>query len=311
MRIAVDLLGGDFAPKEVIAGIRLAIRKDFIKPEELVAIGDEETFKSFAWRRLIWRRSIETVSGAKLDPQNLRSKASSIAIGVAQVKTGAVGAFMSAGNTAVVTPMAVGLLGRIKDGVKPAIGAPLPYSPHCLLLDIGAVVDCTVDDFLNLAYMGTTYAKLFWNISDPSVTLLNIGEEPHKGRAIVAETFKQFTALFQQPERPQFSFNGNVEADKLFGPNLKANVVVCDGFDGNIVLKCWEGIKGKSRLSNWQDFGGLPLLGVNGNVIIAHGKSKARAIANAIKAAKTAAQVNVNQQLAKLLAEPAPAPSTV
>jgi len=311
MKIAVDLLGGDFAPKKVIAGIRLAIDRGFIKSEELVAIGDEEAFKSFAWRWLVRRHPIETILGAKLDPQNLRNKASSIAIGVAQVKAGVFNAFMSAGNTAVVTMMAVALLGRIKERVKPAIGVPLPDSPNCLLLDIGAIVDCTVDDFFNLALMGSTYANLFWGVRDPLVALLNIGVESHKGPPVLVETHKQFTLGRHRPDGLPFTFGGNVEADKIFSPGLQANVVVCDGFVGNMVLKEYEVLKKRSNQANWQDIGALPLLGVNGNVLIAHGKSKAKAIANAIKAAKTAAIVNVNQQLAKLLAEPAPALSSV
>lgn len=285
MKIAIDLNGGDFAPQAVVDGINLALDQDFVKRDELVGIGSP-----IAGSLLFQSCNVEYVEGEK-ELSNVPRQLTSIGKGIRGIKTGEFNAFVSAGNTKIAVGLSVASLGRLKDGIKPAIAAPLPYAPASLLLDIGASVDRMPMDYLDLAFMGTLYATSIWRIERPTISLLNIGEEPDKGGVILKEAFRMLREKFAD------QFIGNTEGDKIFLPHLRSNVVICDGFAGNLMLKIWECLMKNSQIADWEKIGGLPLLGVKGLIIIAHGKSTPVAIASAIHSAAKVSGFDINSKL--------------
>lgn len=285
MKIAVDLNGGDYAPQAIINGIKLALSQGLINKDEIIAIGSKA-----AGSILPRYCSVEFIEGEVL-ASDVSRKSSSVAIGIAGVKTGQFNAFVSAGNTKIVVGLSVATLGRLNDGLKPAIAVPLPMAKTSLLVDIGAALDRSPKDFLDLAVMGQEYAKIIWPLPQPTLSLLNIGAEPSKG----GETLKQAYQLLR--DKHGESFLGNIEGDLVFEPNLQPNVVICDGLIGNIILKIWESLMKHSQIADWQEIGGLPLLGVNGVIIVAHGKSSPAAICSAIISAAKAGACDINAKI--------------
>ncbi|HHW07985.1 MAG TPA: phosphate acyltransferase PlsX [Clostridia bacterium] len=323
MRIAVDAMGGDHAPLEIVQGAVAAAQRYsdctviLVGREEVVA---EELAK---YPQLPNIRIVHAPDLVAMDEQPaiaLRRKKGTTSIGVATelVKQGEADALVSAGSTGAQMAAALLILGRIKGIQRPAITTLFPsLNKPTVLLDVGANTNVEAEHLLQFAVMGSIYAEKILGRQNPSVGLLNIGTEPNKGNDQVKEAFTLLSRSF-------LNFAGNVEARDL--PQGVVDVLVCDGFVGNVVLKLSEGLgttifqllkeeltanlrtklgaalvaPGLKRLRNMMDYaeyGGAPLLGVKGVSIICHGSSKARAITNAIRVAMDCVQIRMVEQI--------------
>lgn len=308
MRIAVDAMGGDFAPDEVVRGaVLLASEADF--GDEIILVGDrpkiDSTLETAGWSGggISVRHASEVIAMDEHPAQAIRKKRdSSVVVCGQMVKQGDAEATVSAGNTGAAMAVATLNIGRISGIERPAIVTMLPTPRgNCLLLDAGANVDCSAVNLLQFALMGAVYAKRALGIPNPAIGLLNIGAEETKGN----ELTKEAHALLK---RSHLNFYGNVEGKDLY--DHTTDVIVCDGFIGNIALKTSEGLAemiygmlqaGVKQLDpgiasslapimgmvakriDYAERGGAPLLGIDGVSIIAHGRSKAKAIVNAIR----------------------------
>jgi len=311
MRIALDAMGGDHAPSVVVEGAVLAAKEWGI---EVVLVGPHERVKQELAKHDTSGLSLPVVHAEEVIGMDehaavaVRQKRhSSIATGIDLLKEGRVAAFVSAGNSGAVMAAALFGLGRIQGIDRPAIGTVFPTTTgRCFILDIGANADCKPEYLLQFATMGSAYAERVLGITHPRVGLLSNGEEETKGNALVQASYPLLKAS-------PLNFAGNVEGKDV--PMGLADVVVCDGFSGNILIKLSEGVaeslfqalkteitagiasklaalvlkpafrRIKKRL-DYAEFGGAPLLGVNGVVIIAHGRSNAPAIKNALRLAR-------------------------
>ena len=282
MRIGLDVMGGDFAPSATIKGAVLA-QQELANMENLVLIGDESKIKDELALENVDSNKFEIVHAPDLIGMGehptkafVKKPKSSISIGFHLLKEGLIDGLASAGNS---SSMLVGAFYTIK-----SITSILPKE-NCrlgLLLDVAINTDCKPDVLNQFAILGSLYAEHVHGISNPKVALLNVGEEEGKGNLLTQAAY----SLMKDSE--EFNFIGNVEGRDLFNEN--ADVIVCDGFTGNIVLKQAEafyaltkkrGIKDTYFDSfNYENYGGTPILGVNGTVMIGHGISKVKAIKN-------------------------------
>lgn len=211
---------------------------------------------------------------------------SSIAVGFKLLKSGEIDGFASAGNTGAMLVGSIYSINPIPGIIRPCITSILPRldGKFNLILDVGANADCKPDVLYQFAHVGSLYAEHVFNVTNPKIGLLNIGEEEQKGSLLTQATYKLMN------NSQDFNFVGNIEARDIFGDI--ADVVVCDGFTGNVVLKLAEGIYSQMKRRkiedeyfesfNYENYGGTPVLGVNGNVIIGHGISNKEAIKNMI-----------------------------
>lgn len=318
MRIALDAMGGERAPQEVVRGAVAAVRENC---GQIVLVGRESALESELanYRLKDWHISIvnanEVVEFQEHPAQVVRQKQdSSIVVGINLLKRGDVSAFVSAGNSGAVMVAALHILGSMEGIERPALGFLFSTPWHTvLLLDVGANADCKPSFLVQFAQMGSVYMERVFRIQRPRVGLLSMGEEETKGNQLVRESHRLLKGT-------RLNFVGNVEGNDI--TKGIADVVVTDGFTGNVVLKAGEGI-GEMVLQSlrraiatrpylriatlllesalrpavkgldYSEHGGAPLLGVNGNVIIAHGRSDAKAIKNAIFMAKQAAEQGV------------------
>ena len=310
MRIAVDAMGGDFAPKEIVAGTVEAART-ISGITKLFLVGDEAAIKRELSSlgdipSIIEIRHASEVVGMSEAPAVAirRKKDSSISRAVELVKSGEADAIFSAGSTGAAVAAAAMKLRTLEGVDRPAIACviPTPVKPF-VLLDAGATTDCTPSILAQFAVMGSVYAQEIVGIKNPLVGLLSVGTEDSKGNEITKGAFKLL-------EKCGLNFHGNVESHDLF--EGRVDVVVCDGFVGNVVLKTSEsvahavghwlkdeftknplrmigamllkpGIDSIKRKSDPSMYGGAPLLGVNGICIIGHGVSNAHAVRNGIR----------------------------
>jgi len=318
--IGVDAMGGDLAPRVVIQGALEALNEPGAS-FDVALIGDEREIEAEAERlgvrqhlpRII--HAAEVIEMAESAAQSVRKKRdSSISVGARLHKSGETNALVSAGNTGAVVAAALFEIGRIAQISRPAIATVLPTPQgNVVILDVGATSDCKPSHLYQFAVMGSIYARLVLGIERPRVGLLNIGEEAEKGSELYYEAH-------QLLKRSPIHFVGNVEGkDIILGT---ADVVVCDGFVGNVLLKFAESVipslstmikdeirahplsmaaglllkpafrRLKGRL-DYAEVGGAPLLGVDGTCIIGHGRSNPRAIKNAIKVAARCAEARV------------------
>ncbi|MHA8081044.1 phosphate acyltransferase PlsX [Aquirufa regiilacus] len=293
MNIAIDVMGGDYAPEAVVDGILLAISN--LAPEEtILAVGPADTINTLLTDRGYTGSQIRVINADQViemgeHPTRALSQKpnSSIGVGFALLKEGKADIFASAGNTGA---MMVGSLFSVKtiEGVqRPAIAGFIPQTDgtHSVMLDIGANADCKPEMLEQWAVLGSVYASATRGIASPRVGLLNIGEEEQKGSILALATH----ALLKANDK--LNFVGNLEGKDIF--RGKADVIVTDGFTGNIVLKMGESIYNIMKeqgmvnefvdRTNYENYGGSPIIGINGNVIIAHGASSPTAIMNMIK----------------------------
>jgi glycerol-3-phosphate acyltransferase PlsX len=316
MRIVLDAMGGDAAPEVPIAGALAALEE--MEDIEIVLTGDERELtpklasRRYPRERLFLHHAPDRVAMEDLPTAALRKKPdSSISVGLRLLKEGQAQAFFSAGNTGAVMAQSLFTLGRIPGVARPAIATIFPTRRElCILMDVGANVDCKPAHLVQFAIMGTVYARDMFEVERPRVGLLNIGEESSKGNEQALETYQALS-------RTSLNFIGNVEGRDIL--NGGADVIVTDGFIGNILLKFSESVlqflnfgmkeeleqsplartgafllkpalKRMRRRMDYAEYGGAPLLGVNGTAIIGHGRSSAKAVKNAIRAAKTSVE---------------------
>jgi glycerol-3-phosphate acyltransferase PlsX len=329
MKIAVDAMGGDFAPKNIVEGAVLAAREYGVP---VVLVGNQEAVrKEMALHPGSDSLPLTVVHASEavgMDESPLtpirKKKDSSIKVAYDLVKKGEAAALFSAGNSGAVLATAVFVLEKLKGVDRPAIGTIFPtLKGWTLLLDAGANVDCKAHQLVQFAIMGEAYAKYVLKIKEPAVGLLSNGEEESKGNELIRET----NAILR---KTSIGYVGPVEGRDIF--NGRANVVVCDGFVGNAALKICEGLaeaigamikeEVKSSLMaklayllargavndikkklDYSEYGGAPLLGVDGVVIIGHGRSSAKAVKNAIRLAHEYAQIGLPKLLVQSLEE--------
>jgi len=310
MKIVVDAMGGDNAPAVIIEGV-IDAAKEY--GEEILLVGDELQIKKELKKyknvqnlpiRIIHSEEIITMNDSPVDAVRLKPN-SSIVKGIKLVAEGVAEGFFSAGNSGAINATALMTLKRIEGVSRPAIATVFPTLLNpCVLIDIGANVDSKPKNLLQFAVMGSVYYKNLFKTEKPKIGLLSIGEEPSKGNELTLASYKLIS-------ESGLNFFGNIEGRDI--PQGKVNVVVCDGFTGNIVLKLSEGISGflvqliKNEMKknpirimtaafilksvfkhikkkiDYAEYGGAPLLGVNGVCIIGHGSSNAKAIKNGIR----------------------------
>ena len=330
LRIIVDAMGGDFAPANEIAGAIEALRESG-SAFEVILVGKQSVISEKLKGHELANLAISVVNADEVITMHdsptaalKQKKNSSLAVGMNLHKEGKGDAFVSAGNTGAVLSAATLILGRIKGVSRPTIGAFFPSEKGvCLLVDAGTNVDCRPQHLFEFAVMGSIYAKKVIKYENPGVGLLNVGEEETKGNDIAKEAFKLLKSS-------SLNFLGNVEGrDILKGT---AQVVVCDGFVGNILLKFGESVPSflKSKLMSYaeesllrkgllglvrgalkaalkdmdyEEHGGVPVLGVNGVAIIGHGKSTPKAIKNMILKAAEVATAGINRHIEQTLAQ--------
>jgi len=327
-------MGSDQGPAVVIAGALEALA-DTEDRVSVVLIGDEYVLREELGRqdpqgrgasRLAVRHAAESVDMGAEGAQSVRKKKdSSLAVGMKLMKDGEAEAFFSAGNTGATVAAALLGVGRIPGVHRPALATLVPANTPlgaCVMLDVGATADCKPAYLRQFGIMGDVYARHIMGIAEPRVGLLNIGEESSKGNELARESHE---LLAQSPLR----FVGNVEGRDIFGG--AADVVVTDGFTGNVVLKFVESVygwvgdilkrevrssliaklgaamliptmKGLRKRLDYAEYGGAPLLGVNGVCIIGHGRSSPRAVKNGIKMGARFVEHALNEEIRTLLA---------
>jgi glycerol-3-phosphate acyltransferase PlsX len=313
--IALDAMGGDNAPAEIVAGAVRAARELGLR---VALVGRGEEITACLAKHGPTPPTISVVPAAEvigMDEQPAQAarhkRDSSIAVGMRLVKTGEAAAFVSAGNTGAVMAAAIMNLGRIKGIERPTLVALMPLSGKLtVFLDVGANADCKPEYLLQFAGMASAYMQRVWKVERPKVALLNIGEEASKGSTLAQEAHALLAAS-------DLNFIGNVEGRDV--PTDVADVIVTDGFTGNVVVKTMEGMveyimtqmrkaiksrpwymlagallmpafAGMRKKLDYREYGAGPLLGVDGLVFIGHGRSDAKAIFSSLRVAREAAQ---------------------
>ena len=326
MRIAVDASGGEYAPKEIVTGAMKAAEEYKV---DIILVGNKSILHVLSNRHL--RKSglititeaSQTIELGESPIKAVQSKPdSSIVVGVNLVRDGEASAFVSAGNTGAVLCASLFNLGKIDGIERPALGSILALTPTnpVLLIDAGVNVDCRPKFLVQFAQLGTTYMQNLLGIDSPRVGLLNNGEEESKGNRLTQESYRLL-------KKTNLNFIGNVEGQDLL--NDKTDIIVTDGFTGNIVLKTMEGLGDTFlsslrqvghilscashlqartlirdlRTSSWvkrmdyRESGGAYLLGINGNIVVAHGRSQSKAIMNAIGLAKLTVERGITSKI--------------
>lgn len=339
MKIAVDAMGGDHAPAAIVEG---AIQSVIEYGLETILVGDGEKIKDELIKHratdlpITIRHASQVVEAYESPSSVLRKKRdSSIRVATELVVRKEAVAVVSAGHTGATMATAFFVFGRLNGIERPAIATVMPtLKGICLLLDVGANVDCKPNHLLQFAIMGDLYVKHILKVENPKIGLLSIGEEDIKGNELTRETFKLL-------KHSDLNFIGNIEGRDIF--TGKADVVVCDGFIGNIALKISEGFadaitkmlkreiaeaaSGKfgyfllkpafkrfRKRTDYSEYGGAPLLGVNGICIISHGLSSGKAIKNAIRVAAEFSKSGLNERISErmsiLYSRKRPSPET-
>ena len=321
MRIAVDAMGGDHAPAEIVKGASLAA-DEYGLDISLVGIPSMVQPLLDSRPRLKLVPCTQAIGMNEHPAQAVRNKPdSSIAVCARMTKEGRADGWMSAGNSGAIMAAALLIQGRIKGIERPALGSIVPtQNGFAYFLDVGANVDSKPDYMVQFAAMGGVYARAMLGRAQPRVALLSNGEEEGKGDERVRETTRRLKGSLP-------GFIGNVEPKDIY--NARADVVVADGFVGNVAIKMAEataeflfrslrdeipktlqgkiggllirpGVRQIRARIDWREFGGAPLLGIDGVAVVAHGRSDARAVKNAIRVARDAVQ---NQLVGKIRAE--------
>ncbi len=328
MKIVVDAMGGDFAPVETVKGAVDAVKELGI---EVILVGDEDKVNDELARYSTGKLPVSVIHAPEViemgEPPAValrKKKNSSIVVGTKLVKEGVGDAIVSAGNTGAAMGSALLGFGRIKGIHRPAIASVIPtVKGKSLILDVGANAECDPQNLLQFAVMGSIYSKKILGVEKPKVGLLNIGEEETKGNPIYLEAYR----LIKDTD---LNFIGNIEGRDITAGI--ADVIVCDGFVGNVVLKFGEGLakdlmsmikeelkknvfvklgaaiilshaKGLRKKIDYSEYGGAPLLGINGVCIICHGTSQAKAIKNAIRAARECVEMDVVNSIKRSIGE--------
>ncbi|WP_419771371.1 MAG: phosphate acyltransferase PlsX [Candidatus Marinarcus sp.] len=326
IKIAIDAMGGDFGPVPIMDGLVSALKLN--KNFTAIAVGKKDVLLPLIPRTFDDRIEIldtdDIISMHDSATDALKRKESTIYKAIELVRSGEADAVVSAGHSGASMSLATLRIGRLKGVSRPAIATLMPTSENqnTLVLDVGANVDCDAKNLFEFAIMGQVYAQDVLKLDEPIIGLLSNGEEESKGNEVTKETYEMIT----KSKLPNFA--GNVEGSDIFKGTV--DVVVCDGFIGNILLKTAEGVADtigtilkknlkRSLISiagavlmrkvfkslkvrvDYAEYGGAPLLGVKSPVIIAHGKSNPKAIKNAIFQAIGAASSNLNEHIEEKL----------
>jgi phosphate acyltransferase len=327
LKVAVDAMGGDHAPQVVVEGALLAAQEFGVG---LVLVGDQDAVNRELARHPTKPSSVQVVHAAQMITMHetpsaaLKKKDSSLKVAFEMMKRGEVQAVVSAGNSGAMMATGMFVMGRLPQVARPAILIVVPsLSKGTVIIDAGANVDCKPHHLVQFAFMGAIYAEKVQQIDRPRVGVLSNGEEQGKGNDLTRAASEELSATM-------LNFIGYVEGRDVF--NGKVDVIVCDGFTGNIALKTMEGaasfagdvlkrafqqsystriayllsrnsLRQAYRRLDYAEYGGAPLLGLDGVGIVAHGGSNPRAIKNAIGAAKDAVQQDINGHISRALAD--------
>ncbi len=295
MKIGIDLMGGDYAPRTTLEGLELSLSSLQDDAVHFVLYGDKDEAETFLAERNLSKKNISIISTSneiKMGEAPLKAvmtkKSSAIVTGLVHLATGKLDGFLSAGNTGAILAGVMALLKPIPGIIRPCITVPLPKQDDTMgvLTDAGLNADCKPELLEQFALLSSLYIKALYGRENPSVSLLNIGSEPDKGNLLTKATYKLLDA------NPNINFTGNIEGHELYIKN-KADVVVTDGFTGNVVLKEIESVYRiiKSRnikddyfeRYNFVNYGGTSLLGIDAAVVIGHGASNGLAMKNMIQ----------------------------
>ena len=323
--IALDAMGGDYAPTEIVHGAVLAARELGVR---VALVGRPDDVAACLARAGLKPDGITVVPASEVIEMDehpaqaaRHKKDSSIVVGLRMVKQREADAFVSAGNTGAIMAAAIMYLGRVRGIERPSLVALMPLSGKLtVFLDVGANADCKAAYLLQFAQMAAAYMERVWKVERPRVALLNIGEEETKGNALAQEAYALLAGS-------GLNFIGNVEGRDV--PTGAADIIVTDGFTGNVVVKTMEGMadfimnqlrgaiksrpwyaaagllllpafSGLRKKMDYREYGAGPLLGVNGLVFIGHGRSDARAIFSALRVAREAAQSGMLEAIREL-----------
>lgn len=327
MRVVVDAMGGDYGPGIVVPSSLIALADPDYADLSIIFVGQaskiEPLLTGLSERDRTRVRVVDAADEVAMSDKaakSVRAKPnSSVAVGLKLLKSGEADGFMSAGHSGAVMAGALAIIGRVPGVARPALVTVLPtLHATSMLLDLGAVTDPKPRYLVQYAIMATTYATQVMGLDNPRVALLSNGEEPSKGNQLVQEVFPLLE------KTPGINFIGNAEGKELLRGDIE--IFVTDGFTGNVALKSMEGTvsvltqvlreevtRGPFRKAlalllrpalrevrlrlDYEEIGGAPLLGVNGTVIIAHGRSRDRAIANAVRVASRTASQNLPNQI--------------
>ncbi len=292
MRIGIDILGGDFAPEATVRGSMLAFH-ELSGKATIVTIGDEDSIVSVCKKEGFDPSKFDIVAtNENIGMDEYPAKAftqkpnASIPLGFKLLQSGKIDGFASAGNTGAMLVGAIKVVKAVPGVLRPCITAGIPKNSDTptILLDVGINPDCKPDVLYQYAVLGSLYAEMVYNVSNPRVALFNIGVEEEKGNLLTKATYQAMKGT------SDFNFIGNIEGNDLFREDV--DVVVCDGFVGNTILKTAEAFYTlllKRRIKdeffekfNYENYGGTPILGINAPAIIGHGISGANAIKNMI-----------------------------
>lgn len=324
MKIALDAMGGDFGPPNLVGGAVMALR-DYPQLSKLFLVGDTPRIEAELKKAQCNDRRIEIVHATQVVEMSdgavdsvRRKKDSSVSRAVDLVKKGDAGAVVSAGHTGAAVAATTIKLRTLPGIDRPGIAALIPTETNLfVLIDAGANSDARAEHLMQYAIMGSVYSRHVLGYKNPSIGLMSIGEEDVKGTGLTKEVFKML-------KQSQLNFRGNVEGHDLFEDPVE--VVVCDGFVGNVMLKTCESVAeavfkwlkhelmaNKVRMAgaylarnafraikkklNYEEYGGMPLLGVNGICIIAHGASTPLAVKNALRVAAESIEQQVNPHI--------------
>lgn len=326
MILALDAMGGDKAPDINVEGAILAVKQS---DNDIILVGKQDILYSqidkWSKKYSIPKNRIRVVNASEIiemgeHPANAarHKKDSSMAVCCKLVVSKQADAFVSMGNSGAAMATSLLYFKRVQGVTRPAISVSFPtINGRCLIVDAGANVDCKPEHLLQFAIMGNTYSKEISGIKNPKVAILSIGEEDTKGNELTFETSNLL-------KKTDLNFIGNIEGGDI--PKAKADVIVCDGFIGNVFLKSSEGVsemiqklvknsikanplywgaapflklamKSVKKEIDYDEAGGAPLLGVNGACVIGHGKSNSRAVKNALFAAAKLAKNNINKKI--------------
>ncbi len=307
MKIGLDIMGGDYAPKATVLGA-IEARKSLLPEQKLVLIGDEAVAHDLLQQQGVSPDLFEFVHTTEVIGMGehptkaiVQKPGSSISVGFKLLKEGAIQAFSSAGNTGAMLVGGMFSVKTIPGVVRPAMTTIVPKLKGGLgiLLDVGANADCKPDNLLQFGILGSLLAESIYNIKEPRVALMNIGEEEEKGNMLTQATYTLMK------DTNLLNFAGNIEGRDLFGDSF--DVAVCDGFTGNVILKLAESFyvitlkKGfKDQFLdqfNYEQYGGSPILGLNAPVVVGHGISSPEAIKNMVLLSKNMVESNLIEKI--------------
>lgn len=303
MKIGLDIMGGDYAPKATVLGA-IEARKSLSPEQTLVLIGDEGVAKEVLQQNNVSADLFEFVHTTEVIGMGehptkaiVQKPDASISVGFKMLKEGQIAAFASAGNTGAMLVGGMFSVKTIPGVVRPAMTTIVPKLKGGLgiLLDVGANADCKPDNLLQFGVLGSLLAESVYGIENPRVALMNIGEEEEKGNMLYQATYPVMK------DTNMFNFVGNIEGRDLFGDQF--DIAVCDGFTGNVILKLAESfyvITLKKGLKdeffdrfNYEQYGGSPILGLNAPVVVGHGISSPEAIKNMVLLSKNMVESNL------------------